>query len=429
MDQTERVMVGQSLDLLRDALLDYVDAAMKEAYGLNWDERVANEDAKRRPNNRKQPVSKSDLAVMLKVIQHERIAPWGKSTTYVDPRIRSFATEILTLRNLFSHGNECINEHVRLLDTASRFLQLLALQVPAGLETPDRTSMGPAHDGAVDVHEESSLARDLFNEEISRLGEPVRRLAEIFNRTSELELVLDKTLDADESNEQQTEAEILQNKLLNVIVTTGAEVFDLLGETYRLKSDGQNDSPVQKVLIQLVLCKLLNSSLLQSALLGYLASSGGSTGADLPEPVQELKLLLGLDPDKLHTDQGRLSLLETWGSRRNEPSRELIRLAQHLPEGSPIAHTVIIIGSLQLLSNPALDSDEEIQLLRDSSASARILATMRPGTEYESLVVVFLRHEGRVCNDLERWEEATRAFARADEIIDRYPVADPDLVL
>lgn len=246
---------------------------MVKAYGPQWDERVADEDAKRRPDGRKQRLSKSDLAVMLKVIQHKRIAPWWNSKTYTDPRIRSFASEILTLRNLFSHGNDCINEHVRLLDTASRLLQLLGLPGPGGLEPPDWAATKDPSDGlAIAVPGEPPIAIDLFDREVARLGESGKRLAEMLRRVNDLQLDLyGATLGADVSSVGHSEAADLFHSQQRIILhTIGAEVFDLLDETYRLQSDGEHDLTLIQVLVLLVRCQLFGP-MLASVALAYTA--------------------------------------------------------------------------------------------------------------------------------------------------------------
>lgn len=86
------------------------------------------------------------------------------------------------------------------------------------------------------------------------------------------------------------------------------------------------------------------------------------------------------------------------------------------------------MGNLELMDDSTIENDEALRLVRDSIARARMLAAMDPGSPYETWLIWWLRREGKLCNDFGRPDEATRAFARADEIIDRYPTADPDLV-
>ena len=414
MSETERARVGQALDLIRDALAAYVDDAMAKAYGPQWDERVADEDAKRRPNGQRHLVSKSDLAVLLKVIQHERIAPWSNSKTHDNLRIRSFASEILTLRNLFAHGNDCVNELVRLVDTASRLLQMLDQTVPSGLQPPDRVLTNDPSDAvAGDNAEQPPIAIDLFDSEVARLGESGERLAEMLRRVAELPITLaGSTLEAALSSVGQAAVGSFQSQQVVIVRSIGAEAFCLLEETYRLEADGEHDSAVQQVLIQLVRCSLFQP-LLASAMLADAASIGADSSPS------ELDLRAARD---------RLSLMEkSMGQGPVERWRELVRLAHHLDDGSPIANSVIVMGNFEILDDPAIGSDEALRLLRDSSARARMLAAMDPGSHYDTWVILFLRREGKLCNDLGRPDEATRAFARVDEIVDRYPTADPDL--
>lgn len=419
MTETERAKVGHALDLLRDVLQGYVDAAMVEAYGPQWDERVADEDAKRRSSGRRQAVSKSDLAVMLKVIQHERIVPWSNPNTYPDPRIRSFASEILTLRNLFSHGNECSNEHTRLLDTASRFLRLLDLPVPDGLAAPDRNVASGADDEvAVTVTEKPPVIPDLLEREVALLGEPVKRLWEMFSMAGKLgfELVF-LGISAVKASQQKEIMEAAVGETMPRISTAGAEVFALLEETYRLEADGDHDSTVQKVLAQLVRCLILNGEILRIATVHYLLdsvpSARDSSGEDSPQ------FNIALD---------RLRVFNEWmESTPSDRSYDLIRLANRLDEGSPIANYAIIFAYRQLLKDPIIESEEELRILRDCSARSRMLAAMQPGGFDETELVEFLRLEGKLCNSLGLSDEATEAFTRAAEIVDRYPAADPDV--
>lgn len=76
MSDSERIQVGQALESISVALAPYVDEAMVNAYGDDWDEVVAEEDARRRKDGRRFPVSKTDLSVLLKALIHRRIHPW-----------------------------------------------------------------------------------------------------------------------------------------------------------------------------------------------------------------------------------------------------------------------------------------------------------------------------------------------------------------
>lgn len=410
MNDTERSKVGRALDVLRNALEDYVDAAMEEAHGADWHQHVAAEDAKRRKDGRTRPVSKSDLAVMLKVIQHERIEPWGSPGTYSDPRIRSFASEILSLRNLFSHGDPCVNEHSRLLDTAARFLALLELPIPVELQ-PEAVDAKNVPDPSPDIAipAEASIHMDAFERELSSLGEEVERLAEIFSRMAALP--------------SECAGAILTGDVHGAFEATGAEAWGLLEETRRLEADGKHDSPVQRVLIAFIRCSL-HDPMLALALTSFAAALVRDSALAAPDssPVAE-------DDVQRSESLRRAEQVAQWLQiSRSELSRELIRRAEKLSGGSAVANAAVIYASTDLLEDPALDDAEKLATVRDFVVRSRLLASMDPGSFAETWLVTGLRKEGALCNNLGRSEEAIQAFARADEIIDRYPAADPDLL-
>ena len=447
MSDTERAKVAQALDLVRGALAAYVDAAMAKAYGAQWDERVADEEATRRPDGRRQHVSKNDLAVLLKVIQYRRIAPWWDSTTYVDPRIRSFASEILTLRNLLAHGNDCVNEHVRLVDTASRLLRMLDLPVPGGLQPPDQTPTNVPSDGVVvAVPAPSPIATALFDSEVARLGESGERVAQMLRRIQELPgLVYRQGLEDFKVDPGSPVADFVRSELNRTSGNTArkitdVEMLDLIDEIHRLEADADADpdaldSPSLKVLALFARGDFLGGAHGAVGLLALLYAVKERTYA-----MDEAAALIRLAPEekleereessaRLRAAGHRVSLVEKWMRQgRVERWREIVQLAHRLDDGSPTANSVIIQGNLELLDDQSIDSDEALRLWRDSSARARMLAGMNPGSEYETVVIHSLRREGELCNDLGRPDEAARAFARADEIIDRYPAADPNLV-
>lgn len=76
MSESERVQIGITLEVVRDSLRDFVDQALTAAYGPDWDD-LAEDDARRK--SRKWPVTKTDVTVMLKVLVHRRVEPWGSS--------------------------------------------------------------------------------------------------------------------------------------------------------------------------------------------------------------------------------------------------------------------------------------------------------------------------------------------------------------
>jgi hypothetical protein len=390
---TERARVGETLDLLRDVLAPYVDAAMTEAYGDAWDDRVADEDAKRRTNGRRLPVSKRDLAVLLKSIQFERIAPWWNPSERPDPRLKSFASEVLTLRNLFAHGDDCHGEHARLVDTAKRLLRLLDLVVPERWSEAAESTGGQA----VAV---PSVAVDPFVEEINRLGPTAERLIEIWQRVGEITVEYTAFLAAG----SPAGAEELQALRENV-GGMGDRVLDLLVKVDEL--DGAPpDSEEVRVLIVATRSQVVSTPLddviqLYEGVLPTLSRSMDEARFD----------------DLARFEEVRLNRAFGW--------KEVVRLSNRLHDRDVFPNTMVLMASIALSSETT--GEQSIEHVREAVARTRALATREPGSSWESTLVRLLRREGEMSNDLGRTDDAVRAFARADEIIDRYPTADPDL--
>ena len=366
------------------------------------------------------------------MIQFQRVAPWWHPTTYVDPRIRSFAGEIRTLRNMHAHGNDCVDEHVRLVDTAIRLLQMLDLPIPGGLQPPDRApTTDPSVGEAIAVLEQPSRALDLYDSELENLGVSGERVGQLLRRAQELpEVLYRQALETYESDPGSPAADYVQSQLDKTIGNagrkiTGAEVLDLLDETFRLETDGNaQESAVLKVLALFARCTLLDGAL------GLVALNYAMDEAiERFSSESALKVDNGKSPARLSALADQTTMLaELAGQSDAERWLELVRLAHDLNEGSPIANLAIVQGNFKLLEDPAIESEEALRLSRESSASARMLAAMDPGSVYETFVIHSLRNEGKLCNDLGLPDDATRAFARADEIIDRYPTADPPLM-
>ncbi len=160
---------------------------MVRAYGDQWDDVVAEEDARRHKNGRKWPVSKKDLAVMLKVLIHRRIEPWSNLREY--QRMRAFASEILTLRNLHAHGDECDGEHGRLIDTGGRMLTLLDIPVPEALRPLSiELAKSAGGDGAVQLASQEALAPiSRWDAQLAHLGEVGEQVKTVFVRAWELD--------------------------------------------------------------------------------------------------------------------------------------------------------------------------------------------------------------------------------------------------
>lgn len=411
-NETERAKVGQTLEAVRGALSVFVDEAMTTAFGSEWDDVVANGDAKRRPDGRKQLISKTDLAVMLKVIQFQKIDPWSPAGSYPNPRIRSYASEILTLRNLFAHGDECLNENARLLDTAGRFLELLGVPIPESLGTPDPVPASASDMDRSDVAAgTSSNVNQVFNDVISRLGARGEVIAQLLARAEIVQRVTYRmALESFDAEPGSPEEALIRKDLPGLLSLTldkpvGKEVLDLLNELRGLDADAdQVDSTVLRVLAQFVRCVLL----------------------DDPSGVAALSLAFEAI-EKTDADAGDQMELVTNSIRRGvENWRHLIELARGIKERS-LSDTMIVMGNSAVARDSSTDTEESLVLVRDTSTRLRMFAGMEPGAKYEGWLIACLRFEGRLCNDLDRADEAMRAFARADEIIDRYPAADPDL--
>lgn len=432
MTETERAKVGHALDLLRDSLAEYVDAAMTTEYGVQWDERVAEEDAKRRSNGRKFQVSKGDLAVMLKVIQHERIAPWSNSKTNSDPRIRSFASEMLTLRNLFSHGDECLDEHARLRDTAGRFLKLLGLPIPHGLQVSDDAQRDKS--SSVQMMAASgpiTMINALVADELTRLGGSGDDVQQLLDRVETVRKVFYReVLESLDPDPESAEAELVEKALPGLLSYTlnrpvGAEVLEILDELARLEDTAnKHGSDVLGVLVLFIRCQLL--ALPEGLALPSLAFdainhpsfTAGSEEQKADREARQAETRKAASQREMLTKLIPLAGAKGW--------HELISLAATLKDRS-MSNAMIFLGKGGVIADPTTSDEEAVGLVRDCTQISRMFAAMEPGAQWETWLVGLLRLEGRLCNDLGRPEEATQAFARADEIIDRYPGADPNL--
>lgn len=404
MTDTDRARVGRALDLIRDALAPYVDSAMTTAYSANWDDRIATEDAKRRASGRRYPVSKTDLAVLLKVLQHERLAPWWDPRSDPAGRIRSFASELLTLRNLYAHGDECSGEHDRLLDTAGRLLRMLGLPIPGGLEPNAVNSEAPAIPAPTPL----SIYDSRLADEVHRLGPTGVRLAEIWTRYAAIADcyvtgLLDPLAVADGRSEPGR----------GLIDELGPEVLDLLDETEAIEGRVDDHSIALRAYVLATRAQLVDFPL-RDVTVGFLVRSAERYEKDADSGIEINPFI---DRINRFTEllEGRVAL---WS--------EVVALARQLNDGELLPNILVVLGNFEL-ENPS-DPDDALRLTRDSVERARLLAAIDPGSDGETTLVRLLRREGALCNDLGRSDEAIRAFARADEIIDRYPTADPELM-
>lgn len=116
-----------------------------------------------------------------------------------------------------------------------------------------------------------------------------------------------------------------------------------------------------------------------------------------------------------------------------ERLREVIRLAAGLRDGDRLPNLLTVWGAIELFVNARKSGhtgwrEEALQHLGDAITSARLIAGTNPGSDDETMLILLLRQEGELCNDLGFSDEAIQAFARADEIIARYPLADPAFI-
>ena len=411
MTDTDRAKVGRALDLIRDALAPYVDTGMTAAYGTRWNDRIAAEDAKRRASGKRYPVSKTDLAVLLKVIQHERIAPWWDPQADPAGRIRSFASELLTLRNLYAHGDECKGEHHRLLDTAGRLLQMLRLPIPEALKPEQSSSAVDPETPAISAPTSLSAYDSQLLDEVLRLGPIGKRLAKIWTRIGTITSSFLTGLQgppalADRRSEQN-------EQVANLIDQLGPEVLDLIDETEAIEGGVDDHSIALRAYVLATRAQLVDFPLRDVAV-GFLVRS-----AERYEKAADS----GIETNPFVDRIDRFTeLLEG----RVERWREVVVLARKLNDGELLPNILIVMGNFEM-ETPS-DPEETLRLVRDSVERARLLAAIDPGSSRETTLVQLLRREGALCNDLGRSDEAIRAFARADEIIDRYPTADPDLM-
>ena len=425
MTGSERVRVLEALDLIRDVLKEYVDGAMVKAFGQQWDDHVSNENAKRRSDGRKFAVSKNDLAVQLKAIQFERIEPWASKRTY--QRVRGYVGEILTVRNLVSHGDECVGELERLIDTATRMLQSLGLTVPQGLEASTLIQEAPASEPIVTAlvgltPTIEGVDGTAFPEELEPLGEAGLRASRIFVRAemigAEIKSILEPLILAGEAAERSS--------AVRGTFDLAAEAFELLEETYVLEEHDDLGSPMGQLLVRFARYAL-TEPLLQAAMLAYISQGlSEALGSGSGEGREDL----GAAADKRAEADARLQRFDEITSERPriELLREILALARSVPSSGSFAALVIVTSSMDVLRDESVTATESLQIVRDCVARCRLLATREPGSVYETYTAMFLRKEGKLYNDLDLPEEALKAFARADEIIDRFPTAEPELV-
>lgn len=448
MSDGERTQVGQALDALQSALSTYVDEAMVSGYGENWDDLVADDDAKRRTDGRRFPVRKNDLAVMLKVLIHRRIEPWSRLREY--QRLRGYAGEILTLRNLHAHGHDCAGEASRLMDTSSRMLALLGIAVPQELQAPrlDLASI-PASNvtGALAAQQPPSTPRSRADAEIAHLGEAGQQAGEILQRASQLQQTLvsayGELLAAVDPEAPDLDA--FRRERRSRELSIGQDAIGLLADLERIEiADTEPTDPALALLLLLARRQLTTDSLgecidvLSNDLRRQVVDAHERRSARLNELLDAgLESATALSVEDSQTELRRLEqrltevdrLMDAMGS--DHFSQEIQNVASQLGEASSLANFALAMDAhAAALSSKGDDGHwtrEALPHLGDAISHVRFEAGMEAGRGNESALVTLLRLQGEVYNDLGQSEDALASFARASEIVDRYPSADPDL--
>ena len=405
-------------------------------------ERVAEEDARRRSNGRKWPVAKNDLSVMLKILIHRRIAPWSNHRAY--PRIRAVASELLTLRNLHAHGEECLGEYARLVDTSRRLLELLGLPIPAQLTPVDRET--PASKVGVEsmvLASRTQVSLSRLDKEIASLGELGEQIIGVITRAGELSAQARQAFDdaCADLNMQDPDWNAFTLHFNDACEPIGAAVLELLATAERAQADWfETSDPHLEALAQFSRCELSNPFLLAPAMLNlsslnievvelYLADAERLAELIESGQLEDARVVSQSAAGRELTrrlEEGQRLIASV---NNDDAWRELLRRASQLSDASPMSNAFVVSANLALLHAEKDDDGnwtaEAIPYVRDAVARLRFEAGMEPGTSFESLLVQALKFEGEIYSDLGRTEEAIQSFARANEIVDRYPTSDP----
>ncbi len=477
--RSERTLVSEALDELCQTLQPYVDDAMSAAFGPEWPDRVADDNA-RRNRGKRHPVSRNDLQVLLRQIQFQRISPWdGRGDS---PKIRAYASELITVRNNFAHNSDELHgEYPRLCDTINRLLNKLNLPVPEVVQVQvsdlERT-VAPSVPLPVPSIEIRDVEKgpNLIDEAVSRFGEDVRRPAELFlNRSSqsirrgiaaphgEVLLLGDAPwLPFREFIE-------LVETLLPVVHGWATELDELDGILSEGKHDGKslpaalaamtkwgllgaNVQPARDINKTILVCfaqfELYRKMILKGA---DLRREGDKRGLHEVFPSEisasfngDEELYITRELNETGNEIFRaydqiVPNIEAWKDALTEfqkdPNQLLLRAYQSvakLPEGSHLVHQLLFEITFSLsqnidVTNTSERLTSELKYLAESTSHLRmIIASLgTPDIKKESHLASMLRREGQIYNDLELPIKAIQAFARADEILDRFPLADP----
>jgi hypothetical protein len=501
---SERQRFTETLDQVAAVLRPYVDEAMTAAYGTDWTEHVAEDDATRSPNGERFPVSKNDLSVLLKQIQHQQIKPWGTRSDRA--RIGGYAAEIRYVHNLWAHGGSLQGEHARLVDTAWRLLDALDLPIPESLVPEEmggsNANIGSSRSALSTEIVATMAAPDVVQEAVDRLGETVRRPAQIFtawvvdNAWNELGFppdpmnidsfdavvhallrLHDAVAEVDEILEQSGEmaaglprvlallakAEQLSvgHGIRRIEVVIALKRVELMKVRRDIDADKRGEflarlGTVDEERDRDKIRRIEDVVLRQYELAWEWQQRQSAPGADpMPAPLLDpvelrdraIRHLKAKQADVLRSfewidDQTGEAFDRAYATMQPlraaveqvsaDPSRLLsqaIRAAAGLPEGLTLSHQALSYANFLLSDLPEERGESALAHLREAVAHQRMLIGLAPAVdvEEEGWLASLLHMEGRLCNDLGRSDEAIRAFARADEIIDRYPLADPSL--
>lgn len=454
----EKRLVGEALDLLTETLQPYVDEAMSAAYGPNWTEHVAEKTARRRNQKRAFPVSKSDLSVLLSQIQHERIEPWGNRPD--SRQIGAYAAEVYFVRNIWAHGGSLEDQYVRLCDTIDRLLVKLDLPTPHELilRTEKQQFSVPRVSFSTDELE-GEPSRDPVEEVVAQFGEAVRRPAELFvawdsgadrsdypwplyeggsiedqveyfKATLSTLLRLHAAVEEVERLIHASEAEGLQ---LPLALACAVKWKMLTGDFNRVHQDAQRYAMEQFTLLEK-----------RRALLEALRELDGDRRNNVLSKLHlELREfivrgLTGVDDELYATLENAKPVIEKMEelferveAAPTELPLKVIEISKQLPEGVALVHELLRaahLGVLGVLQSEGFDNSEiALKHLRECIAQHRAIGGLSREVSHssESMLVGLLQWEGMLCNDLGHGDEAIRAFARADEILDRFPLAHP----
>ena len=439
---SERARVGAAMDAIRDALAPYVDDAMLNAHGADWNDIVSEENARYRKSSRRYPVAKNDLAVLLQQLLRRRIEPWQSRNAY--PQVKAYASEILSLRNIHAHGGECVGEYERLLDTGRRLLVALDVSVPESLMPELPPAVESAH-ALVAAAGRAPAELDPIDNDLAELGPTGVALLAIFTRIGELSNLLTSLVNAalQSLDPERPDSGAFREQFASGAERVGAEVVDQLAKTYEIEA-GRGDAVNADLdlLTFAVRCELLNPPL------------GGAATIYVEELKMELVRLVSKETEAISKREGdaapdlsdfeklardlreRIDGIEkmlAFGHSDAMRWRSLIQLADGLRHDHPFANMLVASASLRLVDAMRYaDEDEDwrseaLPFVRSAVSRLRFEAATKAGSIAESRLVHALRLEGGLCNDLGLVDEAIKAFARADEIVDRYPTADPSI--